>query len=445
MVVLDARDRLRLLRNTAIGESELDVRLTEGLSLIGPTRPLDTLAADAFHGYIVRKDLVRQFSGQYPVPTYVVEFLLGRYCATTDEQEIEEGLEIVQRQLQDRTVRAGEEELFKSRAREQRRGQAHRHRHRAAGRKTDSLPGDAAQPAPEGRADRATTWSRSNERMLTGGFYAEVDARLRRDHRPGEERPAVRRSRPAADPAFHARRPGHACAEGRRALHHGGVEGLPAAQRRPGARARSPSARRTCCCCAWSRSSSATTTWSSSARAAPARATCSSRSRPTRTCLGRQGDGRAHVRQHRERPARPGVPVRRGLLRRGVRRLLRPEGRRQHHEGLHGVAASSPAARRASAPRAASSWSATSTWTCEHQQRVGHLFGPLPPEMRNDTAFMDRIHAYLPGWDIPKLDRDAVHRPLRPGQRLPVGVLDPAARRTAGSACCRAGSTSAAR
>jgi ATP-dependent Lon protease len=41
----------------------------------------------------------------------------------------------------------------------------------------------------------------------------------------------------------------------------------------------------------------------------------------------------------------------------------------------------------------------------EHQQRIGHLFGPLPPEMRNDTAFMDRIHAYVPGWDVPKLDR----------------------------------------
>jgi ATP-dependent Lon protease len=39
----------------------------------------------------------------------------------------------------------------------------------------------------------------------------------------------------------------------------------------------------------------------------------------------------------------------------------------------------------------------------EHQQRVGHLFGPMPPEMRNDTALMDRIHAYLPGWDVPKL------------------------------------------
>ena len=39
-----------------------------------------------------------------------------------------------------------------------------------------------------------------------------------------------------------------------------------------------------------------------------------------------------------------------------------------------------------------------------HQQRIGHLLSPLPPEMRDDTAFMDRIHAYLPGWDIPKLN-----------------------------------------
>lgn len=39
----------------------------------------------------------------------------------------------------------------------------------------------------------------------------------------------------------------------------------------------------------------------------------------------------------------------------------------------------------------------------EHQQRIGHLFGPMPPEMRDDTAFMDRIHTYAPGWDVPKM------------------------------------------
>ncbi|MFO7852009.1 MAG: BREX system Lon protease-like protein BrxL, partial [Bacteroidales bacterium] len=41
----------------------------------------------------------------------------------------------------------------------------------------------------------------------------------------------------------------------------------------------------------------------------------------------------------------------------------------------------------------------------EHQQRISHLFGPLPKEMRDDTAFMDRIHSYVPGWDFPKLNK----------------------------------------
>src|SRR5207248_7707422 len=40
----------------------------------------------------------------------------------------------------------------------------------------------------------------------------------------------------------------------------------------------------------------------------------------------------------------------------------------------------------------------------EQQQRIAHLLSPLPPEMRNDTAFMDRIHAFVPGWDFPKLN-----------------------------------------
>ncbi len=42
----------------------------------------------------------------------------------------------------------------------------------------------------------------------------------------------------------------------------------------------------------------------------------------------------------------------------------------------------------------------------EHQQKIGHLFGPMPPEMKDDTAFMDRIHAFLPGWDVPKISKE---------------------------------------
>jgi ATP-dependent Lon protease len=88
---------------------------------------LDKLAASAFDGYLVRKDLVRKYARQYPVPTYVVEFLLGRYCASTDENEIAEGLEIVEKQLRDRTVRTGEEEPLQSADPRGRPDQAHRY------------------------------------------------------------------------------------------------------------------------------------------------------------------------------------------------------------------------------------------------------------------------------------------------------------------------------
>ena len=64
----------------------------------------------------------------------------------------------------------------------------------------------------------------------------------------------------------------------------------------------------------------------------------------------------------------------------------------------------------------------------EHQQRVGHLLSPLPPETRDDTAFMDRIHAYVPGWDFPKLNPNE-HFTDHFGlvSDFPVRVLEPVA------------------
>jgi ATP-dependent Lon protease len=40
----------------------------------------------------------------------------------------------------------------------------------------------------------------------------------------------------------------------------------------------------------------------------------------------------------------------------------------------------------------------------EQQHRIGHLLSHLPREMRDDTAFQNRIHAYAPGWDSPRLN-----------------------------------------
>ena len=81
----------------------------------------------------------------------------------------------------------------------------------------------------------------------------------------------------------------------------------------------------------------------------------------------------------------------------------------------------------------------------EHQQRVGHLFGPLPQEMRDDTAFMDRIHAYLPGWDVPKLEPALFTDHFGLVSDFLSECWTPAARRRRGCRRSRAASATAAR
>ena len=56
---------------------------------------LDRLANDAFAGRVVRKDLVRQVKVGANVPVYVLEFLLGKYCASDDPAAVEAGLGVV--------------------------------------------------------------------------------------------------------------------------------------------------------------------------------------------------------------------------------------------------------------------------------------------------------------------------------------------------------------
>ena len=123
---------------------------------------------------MVRKDLARSFKGRYPVPEYVAEFLLGRYCASTDETEIQEGLNIVESQMRYRTVRAGEEELFKSRAREL--GSVKLIDIITA--RLDARSDSYMATLPSLRLNDVRISAElvsAHERMLTGGFYAELE------------------------------------------------------------------------------------------------------------------------------------------------------------------------------------------------------------------------------------------------------------------------------
>ena len=79
---------------------------------------LDVKLAETFGGRVVRKDLVKKTKVGFNIPVYVLEYLLGRYCSSTDPSIVAEGLEHVKTIIAERFVRADEVELIKSRTRE---------------------------------------------------------------------------------------------------------------------------------------------------------------------------------------------------------------------------------------------------------------------------------------------------------------------------------------
>lgn len=79
-----------------------------------PLSALDAKANEAFPGFVVRKDLPARVRGNAVVPGYVLEFLLAQYCATDDEATIEAGITSVRDILATHYVDRGEAELIKS-------------------------------------------------------------------------------------------------------------------------------------------------------------------------------------------------------------------------------------------------------------------------------------------------------------------------------------------
>ncbi len=364
---------------------------------------IDKKAAAVLEGYLVRKDLVRTFSRQFPVPTYVVEFLLGRYCASTEHDEIDEGIEIVQRQLSSRTIKAGEEELFKARAREQGEVKIIDLITARLDARTDSylatLPGlrlTDVRIRPE--------LVKKHERMLTGGFYAEIS--LNYDAAIAQES----KGRPF------------------------GIATLREIQL---------SRRDVLDILAEARKSFSTDEWKDlllrSIGMEPDRLSLRQRDALMLRMvpfvernynlveLGPRGTGKSHLFQQ--------VSPYAHLISGGKATVARmfvnnANGQRglvcqydvicfdevsgisfDQKDGVNimkGYMESGEFSRGKESIRADGSIVMVGNFDVdvEHQQRLGHLFGPMPPEMKDDTAFMDRIHAFLPGWDVPKISKE---------------------------------------
>lgn len=366
---------------------------------------LDHLAAKALDGYIVRKDLVRKYSKQFPLPTYVVEFLLGRYCASTDEKEIAEGIEIVEKQLQGRTVRTGDQELFKARAREngsiklidivKARLDAKNDRYVAElpslGLRDVLIPDDEVK---------------QNERMLTDGFYAEVeleyDALAAQAQGGTPFKIASLRAIQMSSPDVLDR-----LAQARRSFTT--AEWIDFLMRSIGIEPKSCDDR--------------------AKRVTLLRMVPFVERNYNMVELGPRGTGKSHLFQQ--------ISPYSHLISGGKATVAKlfvnnANGQRglvclydvvcfdeiagvsfDSRDGINimkGYMASGQFSRGKDQITAEGSIVMVGNVDdVQQQQKIGHLLSPLPPEMRDDTAFHDRIHAYVPGWDFPK---------LKPGEHL---------------------------
>ncbi len=364
---------------------------------------IDKKAASSLEGYLVRKDLVRTFSRQFPVPTYVVEFLLGRYCASISQDEIEEGLDIVQRQLKSRTVKAGEEELFKSRARENGEVKIIDIITARLDARTDSYV--AILPSLQLNDVRISAeLVNKHERMLTGGFYAEItlsyDAGIAQESkgRPfglKDIRAIQLSKRDALNMLSEVRNVFDTLEWIDFLLRSIGIEPIELSERqkKPLILRMVPFVERNY----------------------------------NLVELGPRGTGKSHLFQQ--------VSPYSHLVSGGKATVAKmfvnnSTGRRglvcqydvicfdeisgisfDQKDGVNimkGYMESGEFSRGKESIRADGSIVLVGNFEVdvEHQQRIGHLFGPMPPEIQNDTAFMDRIHAFLPGWDIPKISKE---------------------------------------
>src|SRR5213593_3307132 len=79
---------------------------------------LDAKVNRIFSGKVVRKDLVRKVKIGANVPVFVLEYLLGKYCASSDEMAIQMGLQIVNDTLADNYIRPDEAQKAQSKVKE---------------------------------------------------------------------------------------------------------------------------------------------------------------------------------------------------------------------------------------------------------------------------------------------------------------------------------------
>lgn len=134
---------------------------------------LDNKLNTAFEGKVVRKDLLHRIKKGTNVPTFVLEFLLARYCASDDAAEIQAGMEAVLATLQDNYVRPDEANAAQSKV-------ATQGKHRFIDKvhvryvEKEKKHWAALENFASQRIAVGERFYRDNDRLLEGGIWAEV-------------------------------------------------------------------------------------------------------------------------------------------------------------------------------------------------------------------------------------------------------------------------------
>ena len=146
---------------------------------------LDQKLVAAYSGKVVRKDLLHQIKGGENVPSYVLEYLLGRYCSSDDEAEIEAGIKAVKETLHANYFR--QDESNKAQALVERNG-----RHRFIDRiEVRFIPSETKYWASMdnfgyARIHIPDDFHRRYERLLEGGIWAIIDLEYLAPDEPGK-------------------------------------------------------------------------------------------------------------------------------------------------------------------------------------------------------------------------------------------------------------------
>jgi ATP-dependent Lon protease len=134
---------------------------------------LDRKLNEIFEGKVVRKDLLHRIKKGTNVPTFVLEFLLARFCASSDEAELDAGMEAVLDTLQDNYVRPDEanakQSLVATHGKHRFIDKVHVRYVEREKRHWASLENFNSQRIAIGEK-----WYRDNDRLLEGGLWAEV-------------------------------------------------------------------------------------------------------------------------------------------------------------------------------------------------------------------------------------------------------------------------------